>query len=230
MPDVIFNGADGRLEGRYHHSTQPNAPIVLVLHPHPLQGGTMNNKVVYTLHHTFVRQGFSAMRLNFRGVGRSQGRFDNGVGELADAASALDWVQTYNPNASSCWVAGFSFGAWIGMQLLMRRPEIDGFISISPPANSYDFTFLAPCPSSGLIVHGSRDTMVPEASVAKLATKLSSQRNIKVSYKKIESADHFYNDQLEDLSDIVGNYLEEAKIERPAPPPPPVEDTASVDA
>jgi hypothetical protein len=116
------------------------------------------------------------------------------------------------------------------MQLLMRRPEIDGFISISPPANSYDFTFLAPCPSSGLIVHGSRDTMVPEASVAKLATKLSSQRNIKVSYKKIESADHFYNDQLEDLSDIVGNYLEEAKIERPAPPPPPVEDTASVDA
>ena len=230
MPDVIFNGADGRLEGRYHHSSEPNAPIVLVLHPHPLQGGTMNNKVVYTIHHTFVRQGFSAMRLNFRGVGRSQGRFDNGIGELADAASALDWVQTHNPNASSCWVAGFSFGAWIGMQLLMRRPEIDGFVSVAPPANSYDFTFLAPCPSSGLIVHGSQDKIVPEASVAKLATKLSSQRNIKVNYKKIETADHFFGTQLEELSGIVGNYLDEAQIQRPAPPPPPVEEVAEIDA
>lgn len=230
MPDVIFNGADGRLEGRYHHSTEPNAPIVLVLHPHPLQGGTMNNKVVYTIHHTFVRQGFSAMRLNFRGVGRSQGKFDNGIGELADAASALDWVQTHNPNASACWVAGFSFGAWIGMQLLMRRPEIDGFISIAPPANSYDFTFLAPCPSSGLIVHGTQDKMVPEPSVAKLATKLSSQKNIKVSYRKIESADHFFGNQLEDLSQIVGNYLEESQIQKPVPPPPPPEELASVDA
>ena len=230
MPDVIFNGADGRLEGRYHHSTEHNAPIVLVLHPHPLQGGTMNNKVVYTIHHTFVRQGFSAMRLNFRGVGRSQGKFDNGVGELADAASALDWVQTHNPNASACWVAGFSFGAWIGMQLLMRRPEIDGFISIAPPANSYDFTFLAPCPSSGLIIHGTQDKVVPEPSVAKLAAKLSSQKNIKVNYRKIENADHFFGTQLDDITQIVGNYLEESQIQKPVPPPPPPEELAAIDA
>jgi uncharacterized protein len=59
-----------------------------------------------------------------------------------------------HPDSRSCWVAGFSFGAWIGMQLLMRRPEIEGFISIAPPANLYDFSFLAPCPSSGLIIHG----------------------------------------------------------------------------
>ena len=61
------------------------------------------------------------------------------------------------PNLRACWVAGFSFGAWIGMQLLMRRPEVEGFISIAPPANLYDFSFLAPCPSSGLIVHGEKD-------------------------------------------------------------------------
>ena len=69
-------------------------------------------------------------------------------------ASALDWAQSVNTEARSCWIAGFSFGAWIGMQLLMRRPEIEGFISIAPPANLYDFSFLAPCPSSGLIIHG----------------------------------------------------------------------------
>ena len=111
MPEVIMNGPEGRLEGRYHHSKQPNAPIALLLHPHPQHGGTMNNKVVYTLYHAFVRRGYSALRFNFRGVGRSQGVFDRGEGELSDAASALDWLQTYNPNASACWIGGFSFGA-----------------------------------------------------------------------------------------------------------------------
>ena len=82
----------------------------------------MNNKVVYDLFHMFVRRGFSVLRFNFRGVGRSQESFDHGQGELRDAAAALDWMQQYNPNSNSCWVAGFSFGAWIGMQLLMRRP------------------------------------------------------------------------------------------------------------
>ena len=75
--------------------------------------------------------GFTVLRFNFRGVGRSQGEYDQGVGELSDAASALDYLQSMNPNAKHCWVAGFSFGAWIGMQLLMRRPEITGFISVA---------------------------------------------------------------------------------------------------
>src|SRR5918999_1628738 len=139
MPELIINGPECRLEGRYHISKQPSAPIALMLHPHPQHGGTMNNKVVYTLFHAFARQGFSVLRFNFRGVGRSQGSFDRGEGELSDAASALDWLQTYNPNARTCWIAGFSFGAWICMQLLMRRPEIGGFVSVAPPPNMDDF-------------------------------------------------------------------------------------------
>ncbi|MBF0323536.1 alpha/beta hydrolase [Magnetospirillum moscoviense] len=210
MPEVIFNGPDGRLEGRYHHSKVPNAPIALLLHPHPQHGGTMNNKVVYGMYHTFVRRGFSTLRFNFRGVGRSQGKFDNGQGELSDAASALDWMQSYNPNAGACWVGGFSFGAWIGMQLLMRRPEIDGFISVAPPANIYDFTFLAPCPSSGLIVHGSSDELVPEPSVAKLAAKLGSQKNIKVRYRTVEGANHFFGAHMDPLNELVDQYLGES--------------------
>ena len=85
MPEVIINGPEGRIEGRYHHCKTPNAPIALLLHPHPQHGGTMNNKVVYSLYHAFVRRGFSALRFNFRGVGRSQGNFDRGEGELSDA-------------------------------------------------------------------------------------------------------------------------------------------------
>jgi uncharacterized protein len=207
MPEVIINGPEGRLEGRYHHSKQPNAPVALLLHPHPQHGGTMNNKVIYTLYHAFVRQGFSALRFNFRGVGRSQGSFARGEGELSDAASALDWLQSYNPNAAACWIAGFSFGAWIGMQLLMRRPEIDGFISVAPPANLYDFGFLAPCPSSGLIIHGDKDHLVPLESVQKLINKLMHQRDITIDFRLVKGADHFFQNRLEELDEEVEDYL-----------------------
>jgi len=207
MPDVIINGPDGRIEARYHHARASAAPMALVLHPHPQHGGTMNNKVVFALYQCFVRRGFSTLRFNFRGVGRSQGSFDRGEGELSDAASALDWLQTYNPNAGSCWVAGFSFGAWIGMQLLMRRPEIESFISIAPPANMYDFTFLAPCPSSGLILQGDHDTVVPVESVQKLVTKLSHQRDIKIDFRKVPGADHYFADRLETLVTQVDGYI-----------------------
>ena len=81
MPEVIINGPAGRIEGRYHHNNAPNAPIALFLHPHPQHGGTMNNKVIYTLYYMFVRRGFSCLRFNFRGVGRSQGTFSRGEGE-----------------------------------------------------------------------------------------------------------------------------------------------------
>ena len=207
MPEVIINGPEGRLEGRYHHSKLPNAPVALLLHPHPQHGGTMNNKVVYTLYHAFVRQGFSALRFNFRGVGRSQGSFARGEGELSDAASALDWLQGYNANAAACWIGGFSFGAWIGMQLLMRRPEIDGFISIAPPANLYDFGFLAPCPSSGLIIHGDKDHLVPLESVQKLINKLMHQRDITIDFRLVKGADHFFQTRLEELDEEVEDYL-----------------------
>ncbi len=207
MPEVIINGPDGRLEGRYHHSKQPNAPVALLLHPHPQHGGSMNNKVVYTLYHAFVRRGFSALRFNFRGVGRSQGSFARGEGELSDAAAALDWLQGYNANATECWIGGFSFGAWVGMQLLMRRPEIDAFISVAPPANLYDFGFLAPCPSSGLIVHGDRDQLVPLESVQKLIAKLMHQRDISIDFRLVRGADHFFQNRLEELNSEVESYL-----------------------
>ena len=208
MPEVIMNGPEGRLEGRYHPGTESSAPVALLLHPHPQHGGTMNNKVLYTLFQAFQRQGFAVLRFNFRGVGRSQGKFDRGEGELSDAAAALDWLQTWNVNASQCWIGGFSFGAWIGMQLLMRRPEITSFISVAPPANIYDFSFLAPCPSSGLVIQGDTDTVVPQDSVAKLVNKLSHQRGIKIDYRVVPGASHFFTEHLDQLATTVDSYLQ----------------------
>ena len=207
MTEVLFNGHAGRLEGRYHQSEKPGAPIALILHPHPQYGGTMNNKVVYTLFSCFQNLGFSVLRFNFRSVGRSQGQFEDGPGELSDATVALDWLQSVNPEARQCWIAGDSFGAWIGLQLLMRRPDINNFIAVSPPANEKDFSFLAPCPTSGLIIQGGADEIVTPPSVATMAKRLNQQRNVDVDFALIEEGDHMYNNHLVDLYKIVGHYV-----------------------
>src|ERR1700722_10947318 len=194
MPEIIFTGSAGRIEGRYHPSKIKNAPIAIVLHPHPQFGGTMNHPIIYQLYYAFAHRNFSVLRFNFRGVGRSQGSFDHGQGEVADAAGV--------------WIARFSFGAWIGMQLLMRRPEIEGFISIAPPANLYDFSFLAPCPSSGLIIHGDKDAVVPPRDVTNLVEKLKTQKGIVIEQKVVPGANHFFDGKVEPLMTAIGGYLD----------------------
>lgn len=208
MPEVIFTGPAGRIEGRYHPPKTRNSRIAVVLHPHPQFGGTMNNQVAYQMYYMFAERGFAVLRFNFRGVGRSQGSFDHGLGELSDAAAALDWVQSFNPDARACWIAGFSFGAWIGMQLLMRRPEVEGFISVAPQPNLYDFSFLAPCPSSGLIVHGAADRVVSPTDMQTLIDKLKTQKGIVIQQNIIEGANHFFENKVDELLEICGDYLD----------------------
>ena len=130
------------------------------------------------------------------------------MGELSDAASALDWVQSIHPEAETTWVAGASFGAWIGMQLLMRRPEVRGFISIAPPASMYDFTFLAPCPASGIIIQGAADEVATPAGTQKLVDKLRTQKHITIHHEEIPRANHFFAHEMDALMAVVDNYLD----------------------
>jgi len=126
---------------------------------------------------------------------------------LSDAASVLDWIQQYNSNSKICWVAGFSFGSWVAMQLLMRRPEITGFVCISPPANNRDFNFLAPCPSSGLIVHGDKDALASFESARILSEKLQKQKKVEITFKILKGADHFYENHKKEFVSIIDNYI-----------------------
>ena len=208
MPDVIIPGPAGRLEGRYSPSEDPTAPVALILHAHPLGGGHMENPLVEMMYDSFRKRGFATLRFNFRGVGRSQGSYDQGLGELSDAATVLDWVQGYNATARYCWVAGHSFGAWVGMQLLMRRPEIAGFVSVAPPTNMYDFTFLAPCPASGIIVHGGADKIVPADDVERVMSKVRVQKGIEIKRDIIPEANHLFTDHLEELERRMNTYLD----------------------
>ena len=163
--EIFIPGPSGRIQAKYFKSKKAGSPVALILHPHPQYGGTMNNRIVQETYNCFYKNNFSIIKINFRGVGKSDGIFDNGQGELSDAAAALDWIEKENPGYGQCWVSGFSFGALICMQLIMRRPEVNKFITISPQPNVYDFTFLAPCPISGLIIYGKNDELVQLDSI-----------------------------------------------------------------
>ena len=205
--ELFIPGPDGRLEAKYLKSKKKSAPMALVLQPHPQYGGSMNNKIVFETYQTFVKNNFSTCRFNFRGVGKSDGTFDNGQGELADAAAALDWLEKENLDSSQCWIAGFSFGSLIAMQLLMRRPEINRFIAISPQPNVYDFSFLTPCPTSGMVVYGKKDNLVPHEFVDALNKRLSNQRGLKVEFKEISDANHFFSKKENELHKILDDYI-----------------------
>ena len=189
--EIFIPGPVGRLEAKYFKSKKNTSPIALVLQPHPQYGGTMNNKVVVETFNTFMDNDFSVCRVNFRGVGKSDGEFDNGQGELADAAAALDWLERENFDNSQCWVTGFSFGSLIAMQLLMRRPEINRFIGISPQPN----------------VYGKKDELVPLDYINELNKRLSSQKGINVEFQSIAEANHFFSKSENLLNKVLDKYI-----------------------
>ena len=207
--EIFIPGPSGRIQARSFKNKQAGSPVALVLHPHPQYGGTMNNRIVYETYNCFYKNNFSVIRINFRGVDMSDGIFDNGQGELSDAAAALDWIERENPGFSQCWVSGFSFGALICMQLIMRRPEVNKFITISPQPNLYDFTFLSPCPISGLIIHGKNDELVKADSILSMKKRLSLQKNINIKFDPIANANHFFKNKEKELSNSIDRYIKD---------------------
>ena len=207
--EIFIPGPAGRLEAKYYKNPKFGSPVAIVLHPHPQYGGTMNNRIVQIMYNIFLENGFSVIKVNFRGVGKSDGVFDNGQGELSDAAATLDWIERQNLDYSQCWVSGFSFGSLICMQLIMRRPEVNKFVAIAPQPNVYDFTFLAPCPASGQIIYGEKDELVSKESIIDLNNRLKSQKGIDVLFSEIKGANHFFKDREEDLKKTIDKYIKD---------------------
>ena len=205
--EIFIPGPAGRLEAKYYKNPKFGSPVAIVLHPHPQYGGTMNNKIVQLMYNIFLNNGFSVIKVNFRGVGKSDGELDNGQGELAAAAAALDWVERENLDNSQCWIAGFSFGSLIAMQLLMRRPEINRFVVISPQPNVYDFSFLSPCPSSGIMIYGNKDELVPVENINEINKRLSAQKGINVEFCSVSDANHFFSNSEKELKKVLNKYI-----------------------
>ena len=214
MHKVFLTGPAGRIEGRYTQSKNHTSPVALILPPQPLHVGTINNSVEHNLFNILAQRNFTVLRINFREASDTTDKLSEDIhaathAATTDAATALDWLQQNNQAASSHIIVGLSFGAWITMQLMMRRPEIMYFISIAPPVNKYDFSFLSPCPVPGLIIQGNKDSVVDEFSVSELANRLMKQKNINVDYRVIQGADHFFRNKMQVLSDEINDYLDD---------------------
>ena len=212
MTEVLINGSQGKLHGFYKHS-ENSENIGLVFHPRNCLENSTDNNIVNSLFESFSNNNFSTLKINFRGVQKSEGvPEEDGLGELSDAATALDWLQEQNQDTNKCWLGGIDFGAWVGSQLLMRRPEIVGFINVATPMKEFDFSFLSPCPASGLIIHPNKQVDVDKKDIDVLVKKLASQKKIKIICKKINSDINFKNKEneikkysLKFISDIVAN-------------------------
>ncbi|MDX6269499.1 MAG: uncharacterized protein QOD28_722 [Acidobacteriota bacterium] len=183
--------------------------VALVLHPHPLHGGTMHNKVVFRAARALNDAGFVTLRKNFRGVGQTTGAHDEGRGEMEDARVAIDYLVAQYPDAPLL-VAGFSFGARVGLELGVRDERVGALIGIGTPVSiperGYDFSFLRECRKPVLFVHGARDEFGDVAKLQALAAELPAEAHARVAV--IEGAGHFFDNQLEELTRVIREWAE----------------------
>ena len=197
----------GRLEAILKEPRVSPAPraAALVLHPHPLHGGTMHNKVVFRAARALNDAGLITLRLNFRGVGQSTGTHDYARGEQADARAGLDYLTQTYPKLPLL-LAGFSFGARVGLEVGANDERVAALIGIGTPVNMYDFTFLRACRKPLLLVHGARDEFGDADKLRALAAQLPTEARVQVVI--IPEAGHFFDGQLEELSRAIREWTD----------------------
>ncbi len=176
----------------------------LCCHPHPLYGGTMNNRVIYRAAKGAVEAGLAALRFNFRGVGSSTGTYDKGAGERSDAAALLDWLEARYPTLPLA-MAGFSFGAWVGLQVACFDPRVKVLVGLGLPLASYDFDFLLDSDKPMRLIVGTKDEFCPRDKMEAFARRLPPQADV----HWVDGADHFFTHQIGQVQSLVGTFLQE---------------------
>jgi alpha/beta superfamily hydrolase len=170
MPNLDLNSDAGRLAAIHDPPkralAERNPRAAIVCHPHPLHGGTMDNKVVYTVAKTLAEEGLHVVRFNFRGVEDSAGEYDAGVGEQRDARAAMDHAAALVGGGPQCLlVAGFSFGSWVGLQAALGDERVAGLLAVAPPVNFYDYSAIATAAEPLSVIYGLQDELVPAQDV-----------------------------------------------------------------
>jgi len=203
---LTFPSGDLTLEGLLHRPPVVPHPAVVVCHPHPLFGGDMHNSVVTAVCRAFVEAGIAALRFNFRGVGRSQGTFGDGVGEREDAVAALAYLRLREGvDSAKVALAGYSFGAAVA--LVAADEQVAALAAISPPAFGHDMALPAiACPT--LLITGERDDVAPSAQVTALGRTLGPQCRVEV----VPGADHFWWGRDEELAQAVVGFLRDSLL------------------
>jgi alpha/beta superfamily hydrolase len=190
----------GQLEAIIKEPHEQTSRVALVLHPHPLGGGTMHNKVVFRAAAALNDAGLVTLRINFRGVGQSTGTHDDGRGEREDVVAGLDYLSKNYPD-KPITVCGFSFGARVGLEVGLKDLRVDRLISIGTPLDKYDFDFLNDCRKPVLFVHGDRDEFGDVNRLRELAESLKA--NTQVQLTVISGAGHFFEGHLDELKQTI---------------------------
>ena len=177
--------------------------VALVLHPHPLGGGTMHNKVVFRAAAALNDAGLVVLRINFRGVGQSTGEHDEGRAERDDTRVALEYLATNYPG-QEITLCGFSFGARVGMEVGVSDQRVRQLISIGTPVDKYDFDFLLACRKPILFVHGELDEYGKIERLRELVAKIKAPVELIV----IKGAGHFFDDHLDELKAAITEWIE----------------------
>ncbi len=181
---------------------QPTRGCAVICHPHPMYGGTMDNRVVFRIAKAAVEAGIAALRFNFRGVGASSGSFDEGVGEQDDVRSVIDWLQARFTGLPLA-LAGFSFGSWVGLEAACRDARVRILVGLGLPLNIYNFDFLAENPRPALFIVGSEDEFCDPARLDRLERRLPPSSVV----KRIGGADHFFKNQLDEVQLLVREFF-----------------------
>ena len=179
--------------------------VALVLHPHPLFGGTMHNKVVFRAAAALNDAGLITLRINFRGVGQSTGEHDEGRGEREDVRAGLDYLSA-NYSDAEITLCGFSFGARVGLEVGATDDRVLRLISIGTPIDKYDFSFLKECRKPILFVQGDRDEFGDAERLRELIQKIKGPTELTV----IKGAGHFFDDQLNELKAAINRWMSQA--------------------
>lgn len=205
--DIIISGINGRIQANYYKSKNPKAPIAVVFHDLTANGGNMNEKVNYTLFYSFVQKGYSVIRFNFQTRNSKDSSNNEGESELTDASTIVDWIQEQNEEASGFWLAGVGFGAWVAMQMLMRRVEVTGYVVVSPNPKKNDFSFFNPVPCDGLLISAENDSTINEDLLKNFVSNVNKQKTAKLKSASISGANHNYEGKLKEIFDLVVSYI-----------------------
>lgn len=206
IPIHDFHGPAGRLEALLEEpGRMPDGILraaVVFAHPHPQQGGTMHTKAVFRATKALANIGCAVLRFNFRGVGSSQGAWDQGRGEREDFRAGLDMMATRYPG-SELWAAGFSFGAWIALTEGAVDPRVSVLLGIAPAIAMYDFSALKVSTKPKFIIHGERDELFPLKSMYEFYSQLHEPKELAV----IDAADHLFDGKVSEVGDAVEDLL-----------------------
>ncbi|MEP7270947.1 MAG: alpha/beta fold hydrolase [Acidobacteriota bacterium] len=199
--NLLISSPHGQIEAIYRPHARDVERVALILHPHPLFGGTMHNKVVYRAAKALEEAGFTTLRFNFRGVGESTGQHDDGRGEVDDARLALDHLLTDQPKAREVVIAGFSFGAAVGLQLGCDDDRAQQVVAIGTPLRIKELAFLDSCRKPKLFIHGEQDKIAPLKPLEERLERLPT--DIPWKLIKIPGAEHFFDNHLDELKDVL---------------------------